>query len=842
MKFLKRKLKMVVSIAVAVALIASASVYYFASAVWDESTAVHITPSEIENSTLAIGTHLIHLSALTQDLYDIAKDSASDSEQNNIYYKSELADGTWFDISSATSLDDITTSKGTPVDDSVIAALYFTYHTKSDGITYDLRTNQAVCIQDIKNPYELEKMDELLPLKTQYDLIKEEQASSSAGKTKISRIDQFWATSVKDTVTNQADSQIASLQTYYDVLCNNKGGKPEMEAVQGVMDSVDATRRAEVFSIVSTALNAYAVELQQVQDSTDSDGNVTPGSGSDTNLQSAVNDSLSNVTDSLTTYQGKMLSEGTTIMSKEKYKVSMQLITDAQAPNHAACDKDVADLIALDNIMNSVVASKDTELGFLQDSLLPEATDQYLNAIKAGVSADYTAAVSANSSQVVLKNLSDTNKTKLNTYRNELEFYITAECLRLSNSDAKDFISKRLDQAYHYSETVPNDGFADGANETVKAHIDFLEKKLRELELGSGGTSLDQLITQKADLQTKYLSALDHNDLATAKTLEDQISALDEQIDSLSGGDNDGGAGELASELKNEGLGMISGDENQNAANLGSVIDSLTGMLDENSKLAFPALKDIRDAMVKERDLNGNTTFDDQIASIEDTITNNQDAYDNAMRSELSESDFNSIATKYFAGTTSVMDAGSSLTGGDSTDVSKLSDNDKALVNILALKMYYDQTQSDTALSLMSAKAQNQINLGNPLIFERVDDVSCEYLPVTAVASYTGMRYVWRSSLQKATLAKGSDYYVFTVYSDQVERSLDASKTDSMSTGAKFKTVVHIPEDYTYDQFGVDAVYLDGTTYGALSSDDLQKEAAALFNDFLAQAATKTGS
>ncbi len=37
-------------------------------AVWNEEEAVHVTPSEIEDSTLAIGTHLIHLSALTDEL------------------------------------------------------------------------------------------------------------------------------------------------------------------------------------------------------------------------------------------------------------------------------------------------------------------------------------------------------------------------------------------------------------------------------------------------------------------------------------------------------------------------------------------------------------------------------------------------------------------------------------------------------------------------------------------------------------------------------------------------------------------------------------------------------
>ena len=84
------------------------------SGFWDESKAVRIKAGEIENSTLAIGTHLIHLSALTDSLYEIANTSAEESGQGQIYYKSELGEGAWFDITSATSLLDITTG-GSPV-------------------------------------------------------------------------------------------------------------------------------------------------------------------------------------------------------------------------------------------------------------------------------------------------------------------------------------------------------------------------------------------------------------------------------------------------------------------------------------------------------------------------------------------------------------------------------------------------------------------------------------------------------------------------------------------------------------------------------------------------------
>ncbi|NLV86822.1 MAG: hypothetical protein GX025_06355, partial [Clostridiales bacterium] len=125
-----KRFKTVVIGAVLFILIGSAT--FLASAIWNEDEAVHIKSDDIESSTLIIGSHLIHLSALTDPIYNIAIESAHESGQDTIYYKSELADGTWFNISYAGSLLDIT-SGGTPVTKDVIEGLFLTHHTRADG-------------------------------------------------------------------------------------------------------------------------------------------------------------------------------------------------------------------------------------------------------------------------------------------------------------------------------------------------------------------------------------------------------------------------------------------------------------------------------------------------------------------------------------------------------------------------------------------------------------------------------------------------------------------------------------------------------------------------------------
>lgn len=856
-------------------------------AVWNEEEAVHVTPSEIEDSTLVIGTHLIHLSALTDELYEIASDSAEESGQGEIYYKSELSGGTWFNITTASSLEDITTG-GTPVQDSVIAELFFTHHTKSDGVTYDLRTGQPVNPYDIVDPYDIESLEELMPLKNQYEIIKELQGESQAGKDKVARIEEILSTEVKNDTTNECDTNLAALQRYCDVLSQNNAPAEQISEVQSVMSAVDATRRAEVFTTLETVLNEYAQELSSIQDTTtttegqDGEEGTTEtqeGRAPDTELQSAVNDSLSNVQSSLVEQQGKMLAEGTTVMSALRYEYSQRLITSAQAGNDAACDTAVASLIHLTNISSSIVADKEGELALLNDTVVPRAEQAYRDGLRAGVSTDYVQAAASNSSSALLNNLISTNASTVNTYRNELESYLTAVVLRLSNSEGMDYLNQRLEDAQNFYNDIPNDDFSESVRATVDSHIEFLTNKLRELELAAGGNELDQLIAEKQSLQTDYMAALDNNDLTEAKAIEEQISALDDQIaqqqaaqadelnaaqsklsdleeqlanaeagsseaadlekqiaaqkaeiSALESNMSDGSLGELVATLKAECLSIIgnssSGDPERTT--LKNDIDTLVSLLDQNVKLVFPALQEIHEAMTTERDLNGDSSYGDEITTVEEAILGSKALYDAALSGSLSADQLQEIADAFLAGEGGLLDVGE-------TDLSSLSDWEKNCVYLLALQRYYDATQGSAALQLLGSVSQQQVNLGSPLVFVQAQDPSMEYLPVKTAAQAAGLRYVWNQNKSQGTLAKGSLYYTFAAYSDLVQKGKDEESYERMTKAARLENgTLYLPEDYTLSAFSVEAQYLSATSYGVVVREDLSLLADELCSRFLA--------
>ena len=849
----------------------------YAQGFWDEAKAVHITADAIEPSTLAIGTHLIHLSALTDSIYEIANQSAEESGQNTIYYKSELGGGAWFDITSATSLADIT-EQGTAVQNADIEALFFTHHTKADKVTYDLRTGRAVNIFNIRDPYELETLDELSPLKMYYDQVIELEGENDITE----RIDKIWQTpmtgeailekekaaaeALKDalsgvldqiagllqpeqpeeeklpetTQVERMDAQLAALQRYLDVLTQYEAETRQIEKVSGVMAAVDAGRRYQVFVFVEEALNEYMDEL-----SSDTEGNVP------TELLSALAESIGNVQDALITYGGKMLDEGMTVISNAEYEFSNDLIRHAEADNHAACDGDVKNLLLLGNLQSNVIAERSAELTMLDEKLLPNAQQIYLLVLSAGESAEYRAAVAKNSAQAMLNSLIQAFQSEINTRRGEVEFLIEAKCSRMDGASALEFLrTTQADVSVQYTVQIPRDAFQTAALDSLAAHIEFLSQKQRELELALGGNDMDKLQMEKEELQKQRLQALDQNDLAGAKVLEEQINwveeeiraietesaaqiarlqdsinnlapgsaeraALEAELANLQNSFSDGRMAARVSDLKKEVLAAIPGGDGENDPTAG--LDTLTGLLGTAPELVLPALQEIYNELL----LNGG----DQglIDSIEQAIVDNP----YAMRDDMSAEQVRAVAKAWLLDKNEGASEAAPLSGAGG--LSRM-DDDMTLAAIAGMQLYHEQTGDKGVQQVMTALAQEMQNLGNPLVFTALTDGSGEYVPLTAVQAFTGRRYVWNKNASLGVLARGNDYYGFTVYSDRVLRDRDGEQTEQMARSAKYQNVIYIPEEYAQEVFGVYANYLPGGSLGYICDDTIMEQAQEFFS------------
>ena len=77
---LKSMMKLAIVIAVLLAIGGTTLSY----ALIDETNSVHIDAGEIEDSTLIIGSHLIYLGSMKDEIYQIAMDSAAEANQRRI--------------------------------------------------------------------------------------------------------------------------------------------------------------------------------------------------------------------------------------------------------------------------------------------------------------------------------------------------------------------------------------------------------------------------------------------------------------------------------------------------------------------------------------------------------------------------------------------------------------------------------------------------------------------------------------------------------------------------------------------------------------------------------------
>lgn len=630
-----------------------------AKALFDENKAVHIDASSIEQSTLIIGTHLIYLYSLNDELYQIALDSAADSGQTQIYYKSELADGTWFDITDAGSIADITDS-GIVVSDDTINNLYFTHHTKSDGKTYDLRTNQAVSIFDINNVYDVENLAELESLKNQYDIMKESGDNSAAMKRNIGLVETFFATTVSTDETFTCDTELTALQSFYDRLTADKADAAELEAVMDVMAKVDNKRKKTVYEKLDEALTNL---LDQASDGTSTDEN-TEYYELDNNFLTAIADAQSDLSESLTEAEGDLLEEGSTVLSAMEYSVANSLITNALSNNFSACEEDVVKLTAISHISQELIVSKESELNLLEE-LISNAFSKYQDALKGGPSDEYNNAVSNNSSHAVLENIIRSDMADVNSIRSELQFLIKAKTDRSEMEEAAEYVKQCISQTSWLNSKIPDDDYSSEKKSSVTKYKEWLNELITNLKSDGDGSTGASLYEQKESLQEKRLEALDHEDLDLANLLEAQIetidgqiaeketadsdelkwleeqladlrqqaeenpsdtdiasrvSAVEAQISDITAGQSEGSEASNIQSMKNDILSSIEDQGTSAASTIESGIDGLKSMLDAGSPLALAALKEIYQKLVSTNYLDSQTAYDDLISSIEETV------------------------------------------------------------------------------------------------------------------------------------------------------------------------------------------------------------------------------
>ena len=335
---------------------------------------------------------------------------------------------------------------------------------------------------DIDNPYDLEGLSELEPIKMQYDVLAQTPEPSETNERDMQLIEEIYKKERKTEKTDELDAALYELQIYYEILIRDGADSAMSDMVMSVMEKIDAARRAEVlFSLQDSELENMNRAVGR--DYTYLEGEITGGreaeeeadeaepeeSGGDadegedgedggeeetgrsklesftlnTDLLTAIGEAVSNVQESYIDATSNMLEEGMTVLSNVKYELSMRLVDSAAAENFAGCDEAVMQLIYLDRINNSTIREEDRERDFIETELLPRAENAYRASLSAGIGELYQMLPST-AAAATRANVLRQQKNETEIVRNELQFIIQAYTSRMAMETAMEHISQRI--------------------------------------------------------------------------------------------------------------------------------------------------------------------------------------------------------------------------------------------------------------------------------------------------------------------------------------------------------------------------------------------------------------
>lgn len=517
--------------------------------VFDEALAVryqdYAASHTIEDATLYIGTYLIHVQGLTDELYEKALESASDSNQMNVYYKSELASGSWIDITDAGGLSDIA-GQGPAVEESELADLWVTCYTGSDGITRDARDDHTINIFNEPSPYDLYHLEELEPIKIQYSNV---FSSDSTGVDRYyyKKLRDFFSLNLQNEITQECDLQLLSLQGCYESL--RSSGKEELsEIVSRLMSKIDSRRRAEIFNRLSQMDGNELSILQDIcsgsqfeedEDDEDYDDYDNKQFVENAGVIDAIGLSIQNCQESYIEHTGNMLEEGDTVLKNAEYARSTAIVERAAGGFGSEMEALLLELKHLYHLEDNIVADADAELRLLDEELISQADLKYGQKLTEGVSEAYQTAAANGSSEAVKNQALEDQKAKTDAARLELQYLLQAKIKRQPAQAAAEFCYQRIEHASALSGQIAQDAYHSKAAESIDAHILWLKELAGSIEEDADLTSeLQNLGEKKTQLLEEQTAALDRNDLSTVRKYETLLAQVDKEIETAERGLN----------------------------------------------------------------------------------------------------------------------------------------------------------------------------------------------------------------------------------------------------------------------------------------------------------------
>ena len=783
-----------------------------AYAVLDESTAVKYSTfsltNTVENGTLFVGTYLIHMTAMTDELYEKAQESAEDSGQYNIYYKSELANGEWFDISSAEGLADITDA-AEPVETAELDDLWVTFYVGADGIARSAKNSEAVCIFDQPSPYDLYRLPELEALRNQYDNTYTSE-TEGADRYFYDQLKDFFGLNLRNAVTDECDRQINLLQGVYNGLQQQEKSE-QAEILYTLMGKIDAKRRAEVFYQLMEAEDSRLNQLQSLlggsayhKENYNDEQFVASA-----DLSDAVGTAMESCESSYITHSGNQIANDGTVLGETEYTLCMSILEKAAGGN-TDLEEELLKLKNLYSIKDSMIKDKDKELTLLEQELIPKAEERLKSAFSSGAGQEYNAAVSQGKSKEACDKLLELQKTEQDKISNEYRFLLEAKTERMDSQEAVDYLFSKIEEIGNCYSNISDDAYAENAQLGVDACLLELQQLAQGVIDGDSSmrSTLSGLENDKENTQTLRDAALDKNDLGLAKKYDAMLDAIDveiaaeeqrlaAQLNSSSAVDRAKAMTQLGDKTRTANAAKI-----QNNAKKKLAEGDMSGIVEAADALAAlgeeDALKDLMSSI-------GTDASDDVRNALSSALQQVQGS-GNSTESGNAADGFGLTGDELLALLESAL--------GDSFD--NMNDKDQAAV-LGALGLFGAEGSSEAG-----TLAVDCMRNGNKNLFVRYSGSGAEkYISAQTIGRVTDFRYIYSASRRDAVLSGSGKTYRYSVGSSEV-RLTDGTIEQMSSETVLQGNVAYIPEEAGSKYFGCSVIYIEGTEYAVCVTEGME--------------------
>lgn len=837
---------------------------------------VTVDDSEIEQSVLVIGSYLIHIKGMTDDVFAAAEESANTFNQHNRYYKSELAGGKWYDVTNASSLSDITTG-GETVEDTVIEQLQFTHKVSATGQVTDLRYGYTVSAFDVTSPYGLWDLEELESIEQQYQLLRDKEGKTQSDEATLSILQQFYGSSIRNEATNRYDAIVSGLEKYKNELPQRGRPNDWGEEVIKVMKHTDALRRVESLQILSgnleNLLNIAGGQQAILTYEKIEDGESVTESIDEyyvnSDLVEAIGQAVEKVEKSILEYTNSVLSEGESATSQARFQYSNDLmngvnITQKSFPydnlpwyfrgytvwlqarsvldvtyNQQACDTATQKLVDISNISKGTIVDVNSESTTLH-RLSEDALSAYKECLAEGVNEAYQNAIVEHATLTVLTQCLESQKTETDATRLEYEGLLAAYFERMSNTSAQQVIERLLNEIPNLQSLIPTDAVQKYHLETVDEHEVWLRKHLGAVIANSEDSSqMEQLQQALAELELERQKALDQNRLDEEKRLETlmeakrkEINALQEKLRNIAASPNSSYA-EKAKAIAGLGNGNLDALLNETASDIADLIrngdlNSIQGG-DAATQSDLNALKEKLSLYQELAGMNPEAAeaamkpIDNAIANISTQNLEVQEMLANAKK-EINETiAYGKNQNAANADASMLQAVIENIMGTQVEDFTSLQLGSA----VLALSRFGQEYQNQSAKNLAIAYAAEMYQEQNIYCYMKVNQDMKEYVSLKAIGLVLDYRYVFDDVHSSVTLSKGRDYKTFV--HKKKEYLFGDKQTGTLKTATILQETLYISAEDSQKIYGIGAGYINGSKYAITVTQKIENTAREIY-------------